>query len=169
MFKMILAIAAATLVGFVTVLAFSKSPQPHDVSQAATSPAPQLATTGSRATTPVSTRPSAKDIRAGMVIDGATALRTSDLWVDWKDWLGKRVMIRGRAYGAMVFAGQSSVGFSSSGVSLRLARMDSETERWFLRECHGIGANAECESLVIMGTPENGQAGRQLVNVTIVR
>jgi hypothetical protein len=123
--------------------------------------APQLMATQTAA----ASRPPVSSWKAGMVIDGATVLKTADLIVDWKKWLGQDVIIRGTAFGA----DDTHVAFDSANVMLKLGRMDSETKRWFLRECYQAFVNPDCNGITISAVPEDGPYSRELVNVRIMR
>lgn len=108
--------------------------------------------------------PKVRDFKAGMVINGATVLSTADLSVDWAKWKGRPVIIRGTAYNAS----DQGAALISNNVILGLSRIDSETLRWLMKECHDGLSNPACV-VTISGVPEDGKWGREIAKVQIMR
>jgi hypothetical protein len=97
---------------------------------------------------------------------GPAVTQAYNLIADWQRYLGERVTLRGRAYGA----DDKGAHFESGNVTFQLRRPDSETLRVLMRDCGGYGSDG-C-ALTIEATPEQpgrGDAFKVLATPVIVR
>ena len=87
---------------------------------------------------------------------GTAPLHGADLFTDWEQHRGKRVIVRGYAYAA----DEVSALFDADGISFSLdvASADRESLRWLLKNCSGY-RQANCTDITLTVVPRGPKGG----------